>query len=332
MPEIKSYEEFCQYVEEHIAAYLPPDFDKPQIVTVEKTNRKAESALVVKQKGQYASPIVYMADWYNEYQKGEDLGQILSGIGKQRMSYEPLPNLPYPDFESMKDRIIIETIGAENMENRTLLETVPHRIYGDIAAVYRVDFGPATALINHGMMKSLGMTTKELHDLAVKNTENRYPPEFRSINEVLGEMVGTPVEPLPLPFYVLRSENDVSGASAIFYPHIFERVAEKVGKDFWIIPSSTHEVLILSRSDQMDLNEMNLLIQEVNRTQVNQSEQLSNVAYEYDFSRKRLCISGTSEQVRDLEIAREQEFDQKEKEEFQKREAKSQDHRDRGLR
>ena len=47
-----------------------------------------------------------------------------------------------------------------------------------------------------------------------------------------------------------------------------EDIAEKVGGDFFVLPSSIHELLIVPKQEGMELSELEAMVQEVNATQV----------------------------------------------------------------
>ncbi len=58
--------------------------------------------------------------------------------------------------------------------------------------------------------------------------------------------------------------------------HIYEKFDGK----FWIIPSSTHEILIVG--DEFDSESLTSMIQDVNKSTVEIESQLSNHPYRYD--------------------------------------------------
>lgn len=325
MTEIKSFDEFCRYVMEYIKEYMPKKYSEVQIQPVRKANQPIRQALLIRAKKSLVCPAIYLNDWYERFQEGEAIERILSKIAEERLSYNSF-SVPQVDFDSktIKDRITLQAIGMNVMENKQLLDTVPHRIFGDISAVYRLDMGyiggeQASVLINNDLARHLGYTTSELHQIAVENTERMHPPCFESISSVM-EKMGVPFSKQEIvPLYVLSNNNFQEGAASIFYPGIFERISGKIGRDFYVIPSSIHEVLILDGKAKVNsIDELNELIYTINVNQVRPEEQLSNMAYEYDFDRKRLYIFGTSSEERDREIDKEYVADQIELGEQQK--------------
>jgi hypothetical protein len=59
-----------------------------------------------------------------------------------------------------------------------------------------------------------------------------------------------------------------------------EQVRERLGEDFYILPSSIHELLVLPRS-MMDANELQEMVKCVNATVVNPEDVLSDGVYAY---------------------------------------------------
>ena len=58
--------------------------------------------------------------------------------------------------------------------------------------------------------------------------------------------------------------------------------------DFFILPSSIHELLVVPKQDGMELSDLEAMVQEVNATQVAPEEKLSDHVYEYDAKEKEL--------------------------------------------
>ena len=52
--------------------------------------------------------------------------------------------------------------------------------------------------------------------------------------------------------YVLTNSSKIQGAACMFYPHVLEMIGEILKEDFYILPSSIHEVIILPKSREID--------------------------------------------------------------------------------
>ena len=55
-----------------------------------------------------------------------------------------------------------------------------------------------------------------------------------------------------------------------------------MGTDFFVLPSSVHEVLILPDDGSQDLDSLQFMVREINRTEVAPEDRLSDFVYHYD--------------------------------------------------
>ena len=75
-------------------------------------------------------------------------------------------------------------------------------------------------------------------------------------------------------------------------------IAEKVGGDYFVLPSSVHEVLIMPKSEDMDPKELRNMVQDVNATQVAEGEILSDQVYGYDAKTHKLSICAPGKELK----------------------------------
>ena len=76
--------------------------------------------------------------------------------------------------------------------------------------------------------------------------------------------------------FCLTNESKMNGASLLLQEDIRKQIGECLGSDYFVIPSSVHEVLILPDNGIFQVPELNAMVQEVNETQVERQEQLSD--------------------------------------------------------
>ena len=80
----------------------------------------------------------------------------------------------------------------------------------------------------------------------------------------------------------MTNEDKLNGASMLLSDRAMEMVRKTVGDDFFILPSSIHETLIVPKTDDMSLENLEKMVREVNATEVKPGERLSDHVYEYD--------------------------------------------------
>lgn len=163
-------------------------------------------------------------------------------------------------------------------------------------------------------MDRYGITLEELHDQAMQNMDNLQPYSFRGLNENIIDMFSKDIareesmdlnearekaeqimSHIPEVMFVLTNDTGMYGAAAILNDSIRQEIAEKVG-DFYVLPSSIHETLIVPKDAGMDLKELEQMVQDVNRAEVAPKEQLSDHVYEYDAKEHELFRSDQAEE------------------------------------
>ncbi len=151
--------------------------------------------------------------------------------------------------------------------------------------------GQARIAIRDSMLKVWNISEEELKQVAEVNTPYLKGANLRSIEEVIVELVNGEIPWQEKPEYptersglfVLTNDTGTNGASCIAYPGMTEKIASVVGDEYYILPSSVNEVLILKKMEEgMDVESMERLVQEVNRTQVKKEEWLGEHPYRYD--------------------------------------------------
>ena len=84
------------------------------------------------------------------------------------------------------------------------------------------------------------------------------------------------MEAMENPMFCLTNKAKMNGASLLLQEDIRKQIGECLGSDYFVIPSSVHEVLILPDNGIFQVPELNAMVQEVNETQVERQEQLSD--------------------------------------------------------
>ena len=213
------------------------------------------------------------------------------------------------DTSKLKDKVFFSLINAE--QNRELLNTVPHREFEDLAIVYRWNIGSDsmgtyTNLVNNDLAEKEGLTENDLYNAASKNTKELFPVSIKNMNEGIGEMIfgesgideemqkefsevmqETPDENC---MYVITNESKLFGAASMLYEEPIHELAEQVGGDLYILPSSVHEVIAVP-ADFDSPEELAEMVYEINMEQVDINDRLSNQVYHYDRDLRTLRLA-----------------------------------------
>lgn len=90
--------------------------------------------------------------------------------------------------------------------------------------------------------------------------------------------------------YVLSNPIRSLGAACIAYPEVLDMAGKILNDDYYVLPSSIHEVVLVPESKGMEPDEMDAMVMDINETQVEEEEILSNHAYIYERKARRLTM------------------------------------------
>lgn len=248
---------------------------------------------MLQETGSNLFPTIYLEEYYEKFQKGETLEQIVSEISQlyQKIKAKNIIDVDsFFNLESWKNKLGIKVIKTE--KNRELLEEIPHLDVLDLSLTFYVILdrqceGSATMQITNEYMRQWNLETEELYEMAMRSAVRLLPAEFCSLPDMIRRITGIEVEAIrgmqrECQMYVLTNSSKIQGAACMFYPHVLEMIGEILKEDFYILPSSIHEVIILPKSRENAKEELDAMIQDINHTQVDTEEVLSDHAYLYE--------------------------------------------------
>ena len=94
------------------------------------------------------------------------------------------------------------------------------------------------------------------------------------------------------PVFILTTKKHIYGATAIISDEVRQSVGKYMGGDYYILPSSIHELIVMPKDYAADLWALEQTVRDVNRgPYVPEEEFLSDNVYEYDMSECKLLMS-----------------------------------------
>ena len=292
--------------------------------TVEKMNETYE-AITVTPDGSNIGMNLNLEVFAEAYENGVDFDEIVEQVTHKVEDH--LSNMPtfdvqaLTDYEQMKDKLSMEVVASDR--NAELLTKVPHQEMEDMAVVYRFvmesdEAGRASILITNELIERMGVTPEQLHADALENAPEIRPAVIKGMNEVMIEMMGPDaaamfgMDELPQDekMFVATVPDKVAGAGVIAYQNFMDEAAERVGGDFFILPSSTHEVLLVKDDGEANFRDLKAMVEEVNATQVAPEEKLTDSVYHYDSKEHIFELAEKFEarqQAKEAEISSEKE-------------------------
>ena len=92
---------------------------------------------------------------------------------------------------------------------------------------------------------------------------------------MMGDAAGMFIPEEPSPIWVATVEGGQNGACAIQYPDFLDQAAETMGGDFYVLPSSIHEVLFIVDDGSMELSHLEEMMRSINEAEVAPADRLS---------------------------------------------------------
>ena len=81
--------------------------------------------------------------------------------------------------------------------------------------------------------------------------------------------------------YVLTNKTMLNGASTMMYYGVLDSIADKIGHDLYILPSSIHELILVPVKSGYKADELKKMVCQVNSDEVSDNEILSDSVYCY---------------------------------------------------
>lgn len=216
---------------------------------------------------------------------GEALEYIEQTLKKDHF-FKGDPSIIMKSYETAKEYITMRLVAKKNIPNKAIY--IPYfdmRII--FAAVFYIDEDQwGAVIINESLAETWGVTAKQLLEGAEETTPKLLEAKVLSIAEILG----MPLD-IASPFDVLTNTNKMFGAATILYEGMLEQIAETKGSNFYIIPSSVHEVLILPYDDFISKADLINTIGLVNNDVIEPNQFLSNSLFYYDRKAKEVRIA-----------------------------------------
>lgn len=273
-----------------------------EIIDVTKLNNVSLKGLVIRANGTNVVPNIYMESFYKLYKwnwKMEEIVQKIKETYEQGLPTNKIDMSFFKKYELVKDKIVYRLINAD--QNADLLRSIPHIRFWDLAICFSYVFqseelGEGMILIHNSHLEMWQVEKEELMKVAETNTPKLLPVQFCEMRHVL-EQAGAEEEfdldlLEPGCMYVLTNQKKLHGSAVILYPQVLSDIAAKIKRDFFILPSSLHEVLILPVKEDVEIkeqmSEMCNMVTNVNSTQLDPDEILSNNPFYYCYKEREL--------------------------------------------
>ena len=281
------FEEFAQKI---ARAAEQKSGGRARIHEVLKTNGVKRKGLMLTGRGTCISPVVYLEKYYGDFCAGKDFDRAVSDIIEDCRHGEKaeIDINGFLDWGRARGRVLVKLVNYN--ANRELLKAVPHRRFLDLAEVYYTVMdigggqGMGSILICSTHLEMWGIGKEELAETAYANYRSCLPAEIKSLAQITAELTGSDLLGECIPdmqeMYGVTNRWKQNGAAVMLFPEMLQEAADRLSGDLYILPSSVHEVILLS-ANMGEEEGLKDIVEEVNRTQVAPEEKLSDSVYRY---------------------------------------------------
>ncbi len=331
-----NYQEFLEYIKENLPMYMfnremelqkmQKDFhafdaekdvaqekeEEPDehsyeayIHTIIKNNGVVLDGVTLLKKGEKSGPNVYLNSYYEQYQIGKPLQNILEEIilcYEKAKAETNIEIVDIGDFQQIKDKVILRLVHYE--KNQEQLKEVPHKRFLDLAITFRYlagkdAMGIASSLISNREFESWGIGLDALYEIALFNTMWAFPWQMDSLVKVVSECFGDclpkhlqkeflqdmqGIEQMEngVTMYVLTNDVGINGATSLLYDNVIKNFAKVQDCNIFILPSSIHEVMLVPENTETEPEFLQSLVKDANKSAVGLIDLLSDHIYYYD--------------------------------------------------
>ena len=295
-----NYQQFIEEVERRVKEKIKGNETiTVYIHTAVKNNGKERKGITVSEKGIHISPTIYLEEYFQQFQEGKPIEKIVEKIlqlYEEVKCSHPCEESLLQNYEELKGKFACKLI--HRGKNEKLLNDIHYVPWMDLAIVVFVllevsPYGTATVLVRKEHLEIWGLTEAQLFDEAKKNTPILLPYQFCPMRKLLREICPYAVdegEEEEESLYVLSNKLRSFGAASMLYEGILEKVGQKLGENYYILPSSIHEVIVVPESKSPVKQDLEEMVREINETQVEEEEVLSDRVYYFSRKENRLFL------------------------------------------
>ena len=264
--------------------------------TVIKDNDLKQTGIIIRREESNVYRAIYIEQYFKAYEAGEDMDKILEDIADVCAKTDDKDLFDVnriTDFERVKGMSIPRLFNRE--QNSMTLAKGPYSALANLVVriLFNLDKGAASKLVTYDLMKIWGVETEGLHELAARNMTRLTPGTFRGMSVVMNALCGGKTDVLDSEnemFFVLSNEGGWYGAFAVLDDKIMKNVVERVGEEFYVLPSSVHELLVVSLNMGMDVGQLKEMVTSINASEVTPEERLSDYVYRYTIRENLMVV------------------------------------------
>lgn len=293
-----NYKTFEERIKSGLQEQLGEDY-RVEIMNFPRNNKSDDTVLAVLRLFPVKSKIsrsIDMENIYQEYLEGKTLQECVNYLAEIFKEEEEEKQFDVAEgiyrWELAKKRIYPMLVTRDG--NEKYLNTLVHRPFLNLEIAYyilvKIDGVVGSVKVTKTLCEKWHCSEEEIYSMAMANLENaKY--EIVSLGTLMEEVSGiTTSEEKGEFMLVLLNEAQYFGAAGILSPKILQMCADRVQRNFYLLPSSVHEMIIVPDAGKITASELLQMVTEVNRTQLSAEEYLCDAVFYYDLEKQRIEI------------------------------------------
>lgn len=264
-----------------------------------KNNGLTLLGLVIQKTNNGICPSIYVDDYYRHSIMGRSFEDIIEDILEtySSCSMQTCVSLDWlNDKEAALSKATYRVVNRDM--NEDMLRCIPHEtLAGDLVKTFyltiEMEGGLGSALVNYELMDRLDITMKELVASANFNTPKFFPVQILSMEALLSDMLGMDSKDVvqDTGMYVISNSERNFGASTLLYEGILDEACKILDGSIYILPSSVHELIVIKANGPDEITKLKEMIHDVNTSQVDIIDQLSNNLFFYNKDTHQLSVA-----------------------------------------
>lgn len=301
------YQDYKQILMDEMWKIKPQEVSEYNIQSVVKQNRLSDGITPVYQDGGNLAPVIYLEQYYHfDVTRAEiselarELTERITAAHKVQNNFDIAAITPENAREHLTLRMYNRAMNPE------LERECAHIDCLDLMAVPRwelqtPDGDRASFAVNRNVQRTLlHMTDGELLQIARENTMQQQFT-IRTMSDILREKIKEvpeevvsemlPTDAADEVMFVMTNAQEEYGAAAVLFPEKMKAASAVIGeKDFYVVPSSIHELVIVPGSRVDNPADLLGMMQQINADQVSEQDRLGmDNIYRFDGHKLHIC-------------------------------------------
>ena len=279
---------------------------------VRKLNGVVFHNLTIHAENVNVAPSICLDPFYEMYIEGKSINKIVKDILKiywDNSIGESIDVSYIYDYENVKDNIFFSLCNYE--KNKELLEDIPYIPFLDLAIIFSIQIKnnlieEGSVKISNYLMGKWRISIEDIMKQSLVNSSRLFGPKcFTMYEYFMSDIPGSEkltdeqkmlLELFKESMWIATNESFYRGASVIMYPKFLENFAEMVESNYFILPSSIDEVILIPQKNENHSYEetvsyLKSMVREVNFTSVNETDVLSDNVYYFSRSLGKVTVA-----------------------------------------